>query len=68
MGSDIKSKVSGRLRACTESVLTMKLMMKYHTLLDTEHLLAAFRNVEMPGIITLARMELNGFGMEILVI
>ncbi|CAL1548393.1 unnamed protein product, partial [Lymnaea stagnalis] len=64
MGTDIKSKISGRLRASTESVLTMKLISKYHTMLVEEHLLDALLDVEMPSLITLARMELNGFGVS----
>ncbi|CAG5132586.1 unnamed protein product [Candidula unifasciata] len=64
MGSDIKSRVNGRLRACTESVLTQKLMNRFHGLLTDENLLTAFTDVEMPSIVTLARMELNGFGIS----
>ncbi|KAH9504975.1 hypothetical protein Btru_061318 [Bulinus truncatus] len=61
-GTDIKSQVSARVRACTESVLTMKLMNRFTSLLKEDHLLCAFTDIEMPSLITLARMELNGFG------
>ncbi|RUS83890.1 hypothetical protein EGW08_008371 [Elysia chlorotica] len=58
------SKTSGRLRACTESVLTRVLMDRhYRTRLAEEGLLEAFTEVEMPSLLTLARMELNGFGV-----
>ncbi|BFZ09845.1 hypothetical protein BsWGS_12884 [Bradybaena similaris] len=64
LGSDIKSCVSGRLRACTESVLTQRLMNGFHRFLKDENLLTSFTDVEMPSIVTLARMELNGFGIS----
>ncbi|XP_059178781.1 DNA polymerase theta-like [Physella acuta] len=64
IGLDIKNQVDGRLRASTESILVMKLMSKYHTLLAEDGLMDAFVKVEMPSLITLARMELNGFGIN----
>ncbi|XP_055889745.1 DNA polymerase theta-like [Biomphalaria glabrata] len=64
LGVDIKSSVSPRIRACTECVLTMKLMTKYRSLLAEDHLLSAFTDIEMPSLITLTRMELNGFGIS----
>lgn len=62
VGMDIKNQVDGRLRATTESILVMKLMSKYRTLLAEDGLMDTFVTVEMPSLITLARMELNGFG------
>ena len=57
------AQTSGRVRACTESVLA-RILMERHYLprLAEEHLLEAFTEVEMPALLTLARMELNGFG------
>ncbi|GFN83271.1 DNA polymerase theta-like [Plakobranchus ocellatus] len=58
------SRVSGRLRACTECVLARALMTRhYHAKLAEESLLEAFTDVEMPALVTLARLELNGFGI-----
>ncbi|GFR73382.1 DNA polymerase theta-like, partial [Elysia marginata] len=59
------SQTSGRLRACTESVLARVLMDQYYVAkLAEEDLLEAFTEVEMPSLLTLARMELNGFGVS----
>ncbi|XP_012942327.1 DNA polymerase theta [Aplysia californica] len=64
LSCDVRSGVGGRLRACTESVLTLKLMGYFQEMLAEEQLLEAFRTVEMPAVVTLARMELNGFGVS----
>ncbi|XP_076077115.1 DNA polymerase theta-like isoform X2 [Mytilus galloprovincialis] len=53
---------SGRFRATTESVLTLHVMDYFLNVLQKEELLTTFLDVEMPSIVTLARMELNGFG------
>lgn len=53
---------SGRFRATTESVLTLHVMDYFVNVLQKEELLTTFLDVEMPSIVTLARMELNGFG------
>ena len=55
---------SGRFRAASESVLTLHLMEYFVNTLQKEELLTTFQDVEMPSIITLARMELNGFGIN----
>ena len=54
---------SGRFRSTAESVLTLHLMEYFVNTLQKEELLTTFQDVEMPSIITLARMELNGFGI-----
>ncbi|XP_078659196.1 DNA polymerase theta-like [Branchiostoma floridae x Branchiostoma belcheri] len=55
---------SGRMRAVLECVLTFHLMEELDRLLETHGLTAAFRDVEMPSLVTLARMELNGAGFS----
>ncbi|XP_019619912.1 PREDICTED: DNA polymerase theta-like [Branchiostoma belcheri] len=55
---------SGRMRAALECVLTFHLMEELDRLLETHGLTAAFRDVEMPSLVTLARMELNGAGFS----
>ena len=62
LGCDVRSVVSGRLRAATEAVLTKGLMEYLEENLREEALAQAFHDVEMPSMLTLARMELNGFG------
>ncbi|ESO92507.1 hypothetical protein LOTGIDRAFT_120568 [Lottia gigantea] len=56
--------ITGRFRASTESVLAIKLMDYFKEKLKSENLLGTFQDVEMPSIITLTRMELNGFGFS----
>ncbi|XP_067676390.1 DNA polymerase theta-like [Haliotis asinina] len=55
---------SGRYRATVESVLTRKLMAFFMKKLKDEGLTEAFCDVEMPVVLTMARMELNGFGFS----
>ncbi|XP_068756266.1 DNA polymerase theta-like [Montipora capricornis] len=55
---------SGRVRACVESVLVLPLMTKLRPLVEAEGLMEAFTKVEMPSLLCLARMELNGFGFS----
>ncbi|PIK33249.1 hypothetical protein BSL78_29937 [Apostichopus japonicus] len=55
---------SARLRACVESVLLLDLMESLKKGLSDNHLLDAFRKIEMPSIMTLAYVELNGFGFN----
>ena len=62
LGMSPQNPGSGRLRACTEAVLLPPLMQYYRLCLTKEELWAAFTDVEMPSLITLARMEGNGFG------
>jgi len=56
---------SGRLRACLESVLVRQVMSVLSQRLMEANLLRSFTDVEMPSLIILARMELNGFGTNI---
>ena len=53
---------SGRVRACLETVLVHRVMSNLHQRLTEADLLRSFVDVEMPSLIILARMELNGFG------
>ncbi|XP_071114847.1 DNA polymerase theta-like [Haliotis cracherodii] len=55
---------SGRYRATVESVLTRRLMAFFTERLRDEGLTEAFCDIEMPVVITMARMELNGFGFS----
>lgn len=55
---------SGRVRACVEAVLVLSLMTKLRTLMETEDLVQVFTKVEMPSVLCLARMELNGLGFS----
>ncbi|XP_078577834.1 DNA polymerase theta-like isoform X2 [Branchiostoma floridae x Branchiostoma japonicum] len=55
---------SGRMRAALECVLTYHLMEELDNLLEAQGLSTAFRDVEMPSLVTLARMELNGAGFS----
>ncbi|PIK47985.1 hypothetical protein BSL78_15133 [Apostichopus japonicus] len=55
---------SPRLRACVESVLLLDLMESLKKGLTDNHLLDAFRKIEMPSIMTLTHVELNGFGFN----
>ena len=53
---------SGRMRACLEAVLVRRVMSVLHQHLTDADLLRSFVDVEMPSLIILAKMELNGFG------
>ena len=55
---------SGRMRACLEAVLVRPVMCVLHQKLSEAGLLRSFVDVEMPSLIILAKMELNGFGMN----
>jgi len=56
---------SGRVRACLEAVLVSRVMTVLHQKLSEAGLLRSFVDVEMPSLIILAKMELNGFGMNL---
>ncbi|XP_048577953.1 DNA polymerase theta isoform X3 [Nematostella vectensis] len=56
--------LSGRVRACTESVLVFSMMKKLRLDLAEDGLDYAFQKVEMPVMQCLVRMELNGFGFS----
>ena len=53
---------SGRVRACTEAVLVNHLQRHLVAELEKQQLSATFTEIEMPTLILLANMELNGFG------
>ena len=53
---------SGRVRAAVEAVLVRHLMTVLEARLQDVNLLSVFKEVEMPSLVTLTRMELNGFG------
>jgi len=53
---------SGRMRACLEAVLVNQVMSVLHRRLSDAGLLRSFVDVEMPSLLVLAKMELNGFG------
>ena len=53
---------SGRVRACVEAVLVQQLQRALAAQLDSLQLTMAYTDVEMPTLVLLAHMELNGFG------
>ena len=53
---------SGRVRACIESVLVYHLTNHYLNELGDKGMTEAYTNVEMPALMLLGKMELNGFG------
>ncbi|XP_041351343.1 DNA polymerase theta-like [Gigantopelta aegis] len=55
---------TGRYRATVESVLAWKLMDYFLEKLKEKSLFSAFSSVEMPAVIIMARMDLNGFGFS----
>jgi len=55
---------SGRMRACLEAVLVRQVISVLQQRLMEADLLRSFIDVEMPSLIILAKMELNGFGMN----
>eukprot|EP00112_Aurelia_sp_Birch-Aquarium-sp1_P005663 Seg1644.12_Seg1644.13 transcript_id=Seg1644.12_Seg1644.13/GoldUCD/mRNA.D3Y31 product="DNA polymerase theta" protein_id=Seg1644.12_Seg1644.13/GoldUCD/D3Y31 len=58
------SAASPRLRASIEAVMAYELMSVLEMRLASDGLLRCFRETEMPVILTLARMELNGIGFS----
>ena len=46
-----------------EGVLVLHLMGHLHPLLEESGLLQTFKDVEMPSVAVMAKMELNGMGM-----
>jgi len=55
---------SGRVRACLEAVLVNRVMSTLQQRLTEAGLIHSFIDVEMPSLIILAKMELNGFGTK----
>ena len=56
------AKKSSRSRAIAESILVFNLMEPLKAKLSKDGLLKSFQTVEMPSVLTLSQMELNGFG------
>ncbi|XP_076467231.1 DNA polymerase theta-like [Babylonia areolata] len=64
LGLTVEGAGSGRMRAVVESILARRLMDYFwHQMMEAD-LAAAFTDTEMPSVLTLARMELNGFGFS----
>ena len=61
---NLQSHAKPRSRAVAESVLVMNLVKPLSDKLTNEGLISAFEKVEMPSILTLTSMELNGFGFS----
>jgi len=57
---------SGRVRACLEAVLVNCVMSVLQPRLTEAGLIRSFIDVEMPSLIILAKMELNGFGTNLI--
>ncbi|KAK2169547.1 hypothetical protein LSH36_9g16021 [Paralvinella palmiformis] len=55
---------SGRVRSCVEVVLVRNLMIVLETRLCDASLWSAYKETEMPSLLSLTRMELNGFGFS----
>lgn len=53
-----------RVRAVTEAILVRRIVKRLLVELKSVGMLDSFRNVEMPSVLTLARMELNGVGFS----
>ncbi|KAL8575274.1 hypothetical protein ACOMHN_001819 [Nucella lapillus] len=64
LGLTVQSTASGRMRAVMESIVARRLMDCFWNQLTEVGLAEAFTNTEMPSVLTLARMELNGFGFS----
>lgn len=58
------STTSGRIRASTEAVVVNHLMNALTNILRKSDLHRCFMEVEMPAVVILAKMELNGMGMN----
>lgn len=50
------------MRAAVESIISRRLMDVFWRKLTDDGLDRAFMEIEMPSVITMARMELNGIG------
>ncbi|XP_076358965.1 DNA polymerase theta-like [Tachypleus tridentatus] len=55
---------SPRLRSCAEAAIVLHLMEKLREELKQKELLRAFQEVEMPSLLSLAKMEQNGIGFS----
>ena len=54
-----------RVRACAQAVLSLMLMDCLTPLLESESLQKPFKETEMPSVMSLARMEMNGIGFSL---
>ncbi|XP_069676367.1 DNA polymerase theta-like [Periplaneta americana] len=61
---DWRSTTSSRLRACTEAVLTWHVVEACCVCLEQKELYHIYSDVEMPTLLCLTRMELNGIGFS----
>ena len=61
---NLQSHAKPRSRAVAESVLVLNLMKPLSEKLQNEGLCLAFEKIEMPSILILTSMELNGFGFS----
>ena len=59
---DVSSSMSSRVRACIEAILVHKLVSYFTPKLNDAHLYRVMIDVEMPTVLLLANMELNGIG------
>ena len=65
LGLSVRNPASGRLRAVAESIVARRLMDHFRSRLTEAGLDMAFTETEMPSLLTMARMELNGFGEQV---
>ncbi|PNF33561.1 hypothetical protein B7P43_G17150, partial [Cryptotermes secundus] len=61
---DWRSPTSARLRACVEAALTWELVQAQHVSLEEKKLNRIYTETEMPALLCLAQMELNGIGFS----
>jgi DNA polymerase I-like protein with 3'-5' exonuclease and polymerase domains len=62
---DVSSTTPARTRASVEAALVFDLMTSMECLLREEEAAKTFCSVEMPAVMSLARMELNGIGFDV---
>ncbi|TRY77125.1 hypothetical protein TCAL_15974 [Tigriopus californicus] len=64
VGLNVEGKNPARLRAVSECLLAWRVMRKLQSELESIGMWRAFTDVEMPSILTLLQMELNGVGFS----
>ncbi|KAK7862252.1 hypothetical protein R5R35_008130 [Gryllus longicercus] len=62
LGLQIRSPVRARMRACVEAVTTWHIISAQWKKLEESNLLKIYKDVEMPTVMCLARMEVYGIG------
>lgn len=62
IGANSHPSASPRLRSCYEAVLSLSLMNELLLHIQRADLLSAFTSIEMPHLMTIAKMEQNGIG------